>query len=128
MLDLSLSLSLGTNVTGGTSGKLTIGNAGLVFGYSQGNFGAIEPGAFNGIEIDEFTCDLADLLVIRFVGNQQVPGFSTIEIAFPSYVSNHYDIPWDQTNTRYQALFAGLTDYFTTNDGLTVPFHYRLKA
>ena len=128
MPDLSLSLSIGGAKTAlqGSPGTLTIGNDGTNFGFSQGAYGAVTPTSIGGLAVNAMAVDQSDLFVIQFAGNAQISGVSSIGIIFPGYVPTLYAINWNGANTRYQATFAGLTTYFTAQDGNAVPFLYRL--
>ena len=122
-MDLGFDLELSKIETGPfASGVLTVGNGGLVLGFAEGVFGKISPVGLSGVAFKEFTVDLADLLVIQFDGNVQLPGVGTIAVVFPGYAPDAYAVGWNGGNNRYQTTIAGLTDYFALQDDLPVPF------
>lgn len=106
-------------------GNLTIGDGLLTHGFAQGSYGAINPSDVGGVEIAELSSDLGDLMVLAFVGNQQLPDIAAVPVTFSTFSATAINMVWSPTNTRYEGQGpAGLNAWMQANVGNMVPFSF----
>jgi hypothetical protein len=101
----------------------TIGNNTTRWGYSQGNYGALEPDFVQGTQVDTFRTATGDLVKVDMQGGVQIPslGDGSVDMYFEGYPNNPVLFQWDIAESYYSSgTDLVLEQWVIDNDGNTV--------